>query len=157
MKDHLKKFWSERNERERKVLVFAALFVSASLLYAFIWLPGQKAAGRLDAELPVLRSKLAMMRGEALEVDRLKNRMSGHRGGIREEIEVSARVVHIGLKSIVGQDHVAAEFSPVQFRTWVVWIEKLGKNDRIQLESAHIEKLDEAGNVKISAVFGRTS
>lgn len=157
MKSHLKKFWSERNERERKVLIFAALFLSASLLYAFLWLPGQKAANRLNAEIPILRSKLAMMRSEALEVDKLKNHMPGFRGGIREEIETSAKAADIKLKSIAGEDHVAAEFSPVPFQTWVAWMEKLGTDEHIKLESVHIEKLDEMGSVQISAVFGRAS
>ena len=157
MKDSLKKFWSMRSAREKNVLIYAALFLSASLLFAFVWLPGEKAVKRLNAELPTLQSKLALMRGETLEIGKLRKHLSGAQGGIRDEIMISAKAIHIQLKSIEGQDHVTAEFAPVQFQTWISWMEKLGAEKRIKLESAHIEKLDESGNVLVTAVFGRQS
>lgn len=155
MKAPLKKFWNERNEREKKVLLYASLFLSASLLYAFVWLPGEKSIRRLAAEIPIMNSKLALMKSEALEIGKLGKRGYGFQGGIREAIEASARAADIPLKGASGQDHVAVEFAPVQFGKWALWAEKLAMDSRIRLESAHIAKLDEKGNVQIAAVFGR--
>lgn len=159
MKEKLTKFWKERNEREKKVLLFASVFLIASLLYAFVWLPGEKAAKRLRAELPVMRSKLAAMKSEALEIERLRKRSPDVRGDIREALAVSAKADKIGLGRVDTESdgHVHAEFDGVPFNSWIAWLEKLELEDRINLESAHIQKLDDKGNVKVVAIFGRQS
>lgn len=153
MKARAKKFWQERSDRERKVLILASAFLASSLLYAFVWQPGEKAESRLGTELPQLRSKLLEMRSEASEIARLKKAAAPASANIRKEIEDTAKASGIGLSRIEsGSDgKVHAEFASVSFDKWIAWLDK-ARTD-IRFESGHIQRIDPNGTVRIEATF----
>ncbi|MCL4688464.1 MAG: type II secretion system protein M [Burkholderiales bacterium] len=55
-------FWTARSPRERAVIGWSGAAIAAALLFAFAWLPMERARTRLAAELPQLRASLAEMR-----------------------------------------------------------------------------------------------
>ena len=65
-------FWVSRSPRERAVMAWAGVAVVAILLFAFVWLPMERARTRLAQELPPLRASLAEMRAQAEEVKALR-------------------------------------------------------------------------------------
>ncbi len=152
----LKRFWIERNERERKVLLFAFFFVFSALAYAFVLQPGEKERIKLRREIPQLKEKLAEMRMEASEIER-STKAPGRDAArdIKGEIEASANSAGMGLKSIEkdGDGQVHAEFPSVSFDRWVTWVEKVEKDAHVRLVSGHIQRLDQIGNVRINAAF----
>ncbi len=152
-------FWNKRNEREKRVLTFAAIFVISSFLYAFVWQPGEKSIKRLNAELPAMRMKIVTMRSEATEIAKLKKNAPGRQGDMKSAFEASARSANIGLSRIAaGPDgKISAEFASTSFDAWSSWLEKLRVENHIRLESAQIRKLDDKGTVKIAALFGGMS
>ncbi len=156
MKARLKSFWLDRNEREKKVSLLAALFLLLSLLYAFVWIPGEKAVAKLSRELPVLRAKLLEMRIQAQEIEKMRKLapVNGTKD-IRQAIESSAKSVNLGLSRIETDvdGRVHAEFSSVSFDPWVVWLDRLRADSHIRLESGHIQKIDLDGRVRITAIF----
>ncbi|NNM82207.1 MAG: type II secretion system protein M [Burkholderiales bacterium] len=159
MKESLKKFWMARVERERKILIFASIFILASFLYAFVWQPGQKAIGRLKTELPTMRSKVAEMHREASEVEGMKKTTPLLRRDIKTAIASLAKSSGIALGEIeAGPDgHVHAQFPSISFDNWVSWLDQLGQREHVRLESARIRRLNNQGNVKIDATFGANS
>jgi type II secretory pathway component PulM len=65
-------FWLSRSPRERAVLAWTGVAIVAILLFAFVWLPMERARTRLAQELPPLRASLAEMRAQAGEVKALR-------------------------------------------------------------------------------------
>ncbi len=159
MREGLKKFWMARVERERKILIFASIFILASLLYAFVWQPGEKAIGQLKTELPAMRSKVAEMRIEASEIESMKKTSPLLHQDIKESIASLAKSSGMQIAGIEADPdgHVHAQFPSVSFDNWIAWLDTLGQRDHVRLESARIRRLNNQGKVKIEAIFGAVS
>ena len=154
MKPKFESYWMGRSEREKKLLFLAALFLSSSLLYAFVWMPGEKAGAKLSRELPVLRAKLQAMRGEAIEIKKLRNRAPERsRLDVKQAIEASAEGLGLSRIEADADGRIHAEFSPVSFDRWVAWLDRVGTESHIVLESAHVRKIEGGGRVSVTAVF----
>ncbi|MGS0743506.1 type II secretion system protein GspM [Glaciimonas sp. GG7] len=54
-------FWSQRNQRERRMLSCAAAFIVMVLIYLVLIDPALKGRARLQKELPTLRSQAALL------------------------------------------------------------------------------------------------
>ncbi|MBY0578641.1 MAG: type II secretion system protein M [Burkholderiales bacterium] len=149
------KFWKERSEREKRILFFSSIFLTMSLLYAFVWEPGEKAGHRLRAELPQLRAKALKMREQAAEIEKLKTLSGGRATNLKADISAQAQAGNMGLSRIEidGDGHAHVEFAAVSFDNWILWLDKLRLENHIRLESGHIQKLDQPGMVKINASF----
>lgn len=65
-------FWTDRSPRERSILGWAVATTAALLLFAFVWLPLERAGTRIAAGLPQLRASVAEMRAQAVEARALR-------------------------------------------------------------------------------------
>jgi type II secretory pathway component PulM len=59
--------------RIRRLAVIGLLVLTTALLYAYVWLPASRGRVTLAARLPILESKLTMMRVQAGEIKRLNS------------------------------------------------------------------------------------
>lgn len=156
MKEKIRNFWRDRNDREKKILTFSSIFLASSLLYAFVWQPGTKAGVQLRVELPKLRAKALQMREQAKEIEQLKKTVPGAgTPDLKAEIDAQASAGGLGLSRIEidAEGHAHAEFASVSFDKWVAWLDKIRLENHIRFESGHIRRLDQPGMVRIEASF----
>lgn len=159
MKSKLLTFWQARNQREKKVLIFCALFLFAVFLYAYVWQPGERARSRLHELLPPLRLNDARMHEQAKEIRLLRKSLPapGQSADLKKDLDASA-VRHklrdrIGVLSVDTAGRAHLSINAIAFDDWIRWLDALQRENRLRLESSHIVTLSDPGMVKVEATL----
>jgi type II secretory pathway component PulM len=127
-----------------------------ALLYSYAWRPAIQGYAQLSKELPQLRSQVVTMRSEAEHAKRLQRQVSiitlsdaslsealhaslQKEGFSDAQLSVTDGVVQLGL-------------TKANFSQWVTWLNKISRENQLQLQSAQITTLPMLGQVDVSAV-----
>jgi type II secretory pathway component PulM len=162
----LKAYWAELQARERIVLGWGSLIVTAILFYALLLQPLYRAIAHMEMALPGLRSNLVWMR----QTDRLLETGSGVIVGQEFEgenesllsvIEATARKANVrnSIKQMVPDQNnkaVRVVLEEADFNKWLLWIDTLYKRYDVDIQQLSAERDDDKPNIaEIRVVFFR--
>jgi type II secretory pathway component PulM len=151
--------WSERQGRERIVLVAGAAGVLIVALYVFLWQPGLAATRSLAASLPTLRAQVDDMRLQQKELSALRKSVAAasHPGDARALLQAAAErsPFHKSIQRMeaLSSERVLVVASPVGFDEWLRWINHLQREFGLRIERCRISSPDQAGRVRAEATF----
>ena len=125
--DALRRFWSEREPRERALLSAAALLVGVAVLYLALIDPAVSSIARLQRSLPLARAQAAELETLLGEVRSLKARpaVANNSGkDARPALEQSLAAAGLKATRVVPLANGALQltFSNVSYATWSVWL-----------------------------------
>jgi type II secretory pathway component PulM len=155
----VKAFWEARSERERAVLVAAAVLVAGAALYALVWDPGLRASAKLSSVLPRMRAQVEDMRLQQKEIVLLRKSSpsASQAADLRALLRASAARGPLAgtAHSLEWQssERVAFTASAVDFDRWLQWITAVQRELGIRVEACTIAALGEPGMVRIQASF----
>lgn len=131
--------WSGLTKRDRRMVVFAGIF----LLLVFGWLvafePAWKGRQALERELPVLRSDLAQMDQLALEA-RTASRNAQEstdsaaqlRGRIEQSLEEAGLTPSLAQLELSGE-LIEARFRQADYEKWLFWLDGALRDTRMRV------------------------
>ena len=123
----LRRFWAEREARERTWLSAAALLVGSLVLYLVLIDPALSSIARLQRSLPLARTQAAELELLLGEVRVLKTRPAVAGGGGTETLPaLEQSLAAAGLKAAravpLANGALQLTFSNVSYATWSVWL-----------------------------------
>lgn len=152
LKQSLSAFWSERNKRERNMLLAAGAVVALGLAYTLLIDPALSGRSELEEKLPALRQQAAEVRALAREASALRTKAATPVPVMtRESIEAS--LARRGLKpqsATVSGELARLQFSDVSFASLIDWLGEMQRTARLSVAEANIEALAEQDRVNAS-------
>jgi general secretion pathway protein M len=139
LRDSTALFWSERNERERRILTIGAVAVAVGICYALLFNPALKGRKQLNGELPELRQQSAEMQALAAQVSQLKNVSSAASDPVSQE-SVAASLGTRGLKPknvSVSDGFVRLQLDGVSFAGLADWLDEQQKTTHLVVIEAN--------------------
>lgn len=141
LKQSLLTFWSERNKRERNMLMAAMVVGVLGLLYALFIDPAWSGRADLEKNLPVLRQQAAEVQALSKEAMTLSGKAAPLVSAItRESLEAS--LISKGLKpqnvSLSGEV-AKVQLNAVSFSDMVDWLTEMQKTARLSVVDAIVE------------------
>lgn len=139
LRDSAASFWSERNERERRILVAGAAAVAVGLCYAVLFNPALKGRKQLNAELPELRQQSAEVQALAGQLAQLKNAAAVASDPVSQE-SVASSLGTRGLKPknvSVSDGFVRLQLDGVSFAGLADWIDEQQKTTHLVVIEAN--------------------
>jgi type II secretory pathway component PulM len=123
----LRRFWSEREPRERSFLLGAAVFVGALILYLALIAPALSAMARLHRSLPHLRAQAAELEALLSEVHTLKARPAVASTSVQDALPaIEQSLAASGLKATrvipLSNGALQLTFANVPYAAWSVWL-----------------------------------
>ncbi len=157
-RDLLRRRWSTLGAREQRIVAGGAIALTAALLFAFGWLPIQRARADLALRLPELRAKVAAMQRQAAEVKQLRTLPPAAAAGARALDGGAVRSAFSGTQVVVtpldgGRFKLAIADTP--YAAWIDELARLAAQTGARPEEAAVTALPgNAGRVRIEAVLG---
>lgn len=151
-------FWTARSPRERAVIGGSVAAVAAVLLFAFAWLPMERARTRLATELPQLRASLAEMRAQAEEAKQLRA-MPAREASPTAPLAtlVASGSLAQGLPgtraSLLDAKRVSIAVDDAAWARLVEWLHWAGASQGLAVEEASVEALAAPGRVRAKLVL----
>jgi type II secretory pathway component PulM len=148
------RFRHGRSEREVRVVMALAAIVALLLVFAFVWLPLERARTRLQSELPTLRASLDAMRAQAAEAKRLRAMpLAANRAA---PLATLASSPPAGCQAtVLDPRRVRLTAADASFTTIVEWLGAAQASHGLHVDSAHLEALGPPGRVKADIVLAR--
>lgn len=146
-------FWSERNQREQRMLLVAMLVIVLGLIYVVLLDPALSGRSDLEKRLPALRQQAAQVQALSKEAAALGRKTVTPPPAItRESIESS--LMRQGLKpqsvSLTGE-LAKVQLSDVSFASTIDWLVEMQRSARLSVIDA---KIDAQAQVdKVNATF----
>lgn len=153
----LRAWWVGLGRRERALTAAASSFALLALLYLVALEPAWKARGRLDAELPRLRTQVAEIDALAQEAKRLTSRGVAveSAGAAKTALEQALARANLGGVQIAVLDErrlgVTAKSVPVT--QWLAWMEEAARESRLRVAAARISRTAVRAVVDAEATF----
>jgi len=150
-------FWSERNAREKKLLILFGLILSMVLLYSVLWAPARAGSVRLAAKLPVMQRELAQMQEQARQARELGGQAASLAplgDGLHHALMASLAqrgMTHAQVSVLNGA--VQVKLTHVFFADWVGWLDEIRKQYKLQVTEAQLTSLNEGGQINLTAVL----
>lgn len=149
MKQALTSFWSERNQRERTMLVAALAVIAMGLFYLLLIDPAITGRRDLEKRLPVLRQQAAEVRALSKEATTLSGAASAAPPAMtRETLEAS--LTRKGLKaqnvSLTGE-LAKVQLNSVSFAGVLEWLDEMHRTARVSVQDASVEALPQPDTV----------
>lgn len=144
-----------RSEREVRAATAIAIVVGLLIVYAFAWLPLQRARTRLEADLPALRASLATMQRAADEAKRLRAlppaaNQQAPVGSLASSPPAGTQV------TVVDPKRVRVVASDAAFTALLEWMMAAQASHGLRVESARLDALPAAGRVKGDILMSRS-
>ena len=148
--------WDARSETERHVLAALAFAAGAVVLYAFAWLPLERARTRLAEEVPRLRASVALLEREAEAVARLKS-MPPRAVSQAPLSALAGSASPLPGASVAALDdrRVRVTGADIGFTALLDWLAATRASHGLRVESARLESLPMAGRVRAELVLTR--
>ena len=160
MRDAWQRYWSARSPRERRLIASGAGFLAVAFLYAYLWLPLARDRERLMSDLPRLRAQAQQMRSDAAAITGTRARTSLRPQSASGDLKTALAAFSAAQKNrpapqvvAEGDARTRVTFAAVRADEWITLIGALALEQRMRVESARIEVLDEPGMIKASAVL----
>lgn len=155
----LSDFWSQRSERERRILVGGVVVVSLLAGYGWVWRPMSADIARMDEQIPRLRMQAQRIEQAGAELAKLRARPPA---GIADSSQLSAMLsrsaADAGLANgsfvlDAAQRRARASFERVGFDAWAAWVDQLHRAHRLVLTAARIQSLAGPGMIRVECEF----
>ncbi|MFT6099229.1 MAG: general secretion pathway protein M [Arenicella sp.] len=162
----LKKYWLNLQPRERMILAYGGLAVSAILLYAQLFQPFYNAITHMEQALPGLRSNLVWMRQTDEMLKRggnltVSQATEGSNESLLSVLESTARGAKIreSIQQLVptkNNTEVRVVLQDADFNKWLLWVDTLYKKKGIDIRQVTAERDDDRPNIaEIRVTFFR--
>lgn len=149
LKQVLLAFWSERNQRERTMLIIAIAVVVAALLYLLLINPAISGRRDLQKRLPALRQQAAELQAMAKETATLSAKTPPPAAAVTKE-SLEASLTRRGLKpqsvSLTG-DLAKVQLSAASFANITAWLNEMQQTARLTVVEANVEALQQSDTV----------
>lgn len=149
LKQMLLAFWSERNQRERTMLIIAIVVVVAGLFYVLLIDPAISGRQDLQKRLPALRQQAAELQAMAKEATALSGKTPPPAAPVTKE-SLEASLTRKGLKpqsvSLTG-DLAKVQLSSASFANITEWLDEMQKTARLTVVEANVEALLQSDSV----------
>lgn len=149
LKQALLTFWSERNQRERTMLIIAIAVVVAALLYLLLINPAISGRRDLQKRLPALRQQAAELQAMAKETATLSSKTPPPAAAVTKE-SLEASLTRRGLKpqsvSLTG-DLAKIQLSAASFANITAWLNEMQQTARLTVVEANVEALQQSDTV----------
>jgi len=142
LQETFNQFWDARQERERQILIIAAIFVVLLLLYLVAIEPAMNGREELKKSLPNLHQQAAQMQSMAQELATIPSAENRHEVS-RELVETA--MGNNGLKAqtlSVNDGIVRAQFSTATMSGLQGWLLELQKSGGLFVEEIKITGLE---------------
>ncbi|AMP01919.1 type II secretion system (T2SS), M family protein [Collimonas arenae] len=134
-------YWSQRNQRERRLLGSAAALILLACVYQLLIVPAWSGRIRLQKDLPVLRQQAAELQSLTAKAASLAGQQAE-----RPATPLSKEAVETALKSkglnpkgvVLSGDMAKVELSAVAFAGLLDWLDDAQKNSQWQVVDANI-------------------
>ena len=164
--NELKKYWLNLQPRERMVLGWGGLSVTAIILYALLFQPLYNAIAHMEQVLPGLRSNLVWIRqtdemlerGGSLTVSQTNE---GSNESLLSVLESTARGAKIreSIQQMVptkNNTEVRVVLDDADFNKWLLWVDTLYKKKGVDIRQVTAERDDDRPNIaEIRVTFFR--
>ncbi len=150
--------WRERNLRERAVLAALAALVLALLGYALLWQPATDNVGRLQQELPLMRSEWARMQAMAAELAASRSRtVTVVPTGTDLQAALQQSLQEMGLSAqkltIRADGRLTLEWHDAPFSRMADWLDQVRLKWRVRVVEGHVERTLHPGDVNARLVL----
>ncbi len=155
-------WWQQRQPREQRALLLAAVVIAATLFWYGLWQPLQQGMARAQARLDNLRQAVAWMQQAEQQVAQLKKkRGTGFKDRGRQSLltllDQSARLQGLGdgirRGERSGDQGVRLWLEGVQFDPLILWIERMEREYGIVVEEFSAESTGLPGQVNARVRF----
>lgn len=136
-------FWRERNARERKAIVLAALVIVLALIYSIFIGPALAGRAQLEKALPALRQQAAELQLLSKQATALAG-VTAPPAVVITKDSLEAALTRRGLKPqsvVLTGELVKLQFESASFAGIVNWLDEMQKNARLSVVEANIEAL----------------
>lgn len=141
MKQSLSTFWSERNKRERNMLMVAIAVVLLGLIYGLLIDPALSGRADLEKKLPTLRQQAAEVQALSKEAAALSGKAAPPAPPMtRDSLETS--LARKGLKAqnvSLSGELAKVQLNAVSFSGMVDWLTEVQKAARLSVVDATVE------------------
>jgi general secretion pathway protein M len=152
LKETFNQFWDARQERERQILIIAAVFFAVVLLYLVAIDPALNGRDELKRSLPNLHQQAAQMQSMAQELAAIPSAENRHEV-TRELVETALGNNGLKAQSLsVNDGIVRAQFSTATMSGLQGWLLELQKSGGLFVEEIKITGL-EGGLVSASTTL----
>lgn len=142
-------FWSQRDLRERRMLLICGAVVGAAIVYLTLIDPAWSGREKLQKSIPQLRL-------QAAEMQQLSQQYSQFSAALNETISpisketVEAALSHRGIKAesvSISDDLVRVQLKQVDYGSLMDWALEMQKGNRLTVEEAKITSLKDPAQV----------
>lgn len=142
-------FLAQRNERERRLLAWAAIIVVLGLVYALLIDPALSGRAQLRKNLPALQQQVAELQALAREASALSGKAVAPATPVsRATIESTLGRSGLSAQNLVlSGDFIKLQLSAAPFSSVVSWLGELQSSARVGVTEASITALAEPGTV----------
>jgi type II secretory pathway component PulM len=150
----LKAFWSERAQRERRLLAGAAVLAAAALLYLTLIEPAASGVRRLQVQLPQARARAAQLEALAGEAKNLRKLPpAAAPGGADARTSLDKSLAAAGLKAarseMLPNGDLHLVFTDVAFAKWTTWLAASERALGVHATAVHVKANGNPGNADI--------
>jgi general secretion pathway protein M len=164
--NELKKYWQNLQPRERVILAYGGVAVSAILLYAQVFQPFYNSIAHMEQALPDLRSNLVWMRQTDEVLERgggmaTSQASEGSSESLLSVLESTARGAKIreSIQQLVptkNNTEVRVVLDDADFNKWLLWVDSLYKKEGVDIRQVTAERDDDKPNIaEIRVTFFR--
>ncbi len=152
LKQSLSAFWSERNQRERNMLVAAIAVVVLGLIYALFLDPALSGRTDLEKKLPALRQPAAEVQALSKDAVAASSKAATPVPPMNKE-SIEASLARKGLKpqnvSVTGE-LAKVQLSEVSFAGAIDWLADMQRTARVSVVEAKVDALTQPDMVNAS-------
>ncbi|HZW21905.1 type II secretion system protein GspM [Noviherbaspirillum sp.] len=149
LKQRLSAFWSDRNRRERNMLLAAAAVIVFGLVYVLLIDPALSGRSSLEKMLPGLRQQAAEVQALAKEASGLGGKTAAPPPAMtRESIETSLSRKGLKAQSVTVSGELAkVQLNGVPFSATTEWLAEVQKTARLSVVEAVVEAQQQPDSV----------
>jgi len=150
--------WRERSLRERAVLAALAALVLVLLGYALLWQPATDNVGRLQQELPLMRSEWARMQAMAAELAASRSRTATvvpTGADLQAALQQSLQEMGLSAQKLVARPdgRITLEWHDAPFSRMADWLDQARQKWRVRVVEGHVERTLHPGDVNARLVL----
>lgn len=149
-------YWSQRSQRERNLLGWAAALILLALIYLLLIDPALSGRTRLQKNLPMLRQQAAELQSLTAKVASLSSQLS-ERPAVplsKEALETALKSKGLNPKDVVfNGDMAKVQLPAVAFAGLLDWLDDAQKTMHWQVVEANVSALPEPGVVNAAVTL----
>jgi general secretion pathway protein M len=149
----MRRFWSERDARQRWLLASAGLLAGAVVLYLALIEPAFSAIARLQRSLPHARAESAQLEALLTEERALKTRPPVATGGTDASAAIQQSLATAGLKAVrvvpLANGALQLTFASVPYAAWSVWLAAAERELGMHVVAVTVKAAGAAGSADV--------